>query len=190
MNTDDKLQSRLAAFVGWLRTEPDREDEIRERADNVRAAIKAKAIEDGLVVRSTPRSGSFATKTGLRRHMRGQAEIEGQDVDVSFVVAPKTKDEEQLSFLLPRFEGYAHEAYPDSERERTKSSIRLLFTDNVHFDLVPMLATKDPERQILVRSDGERRETSVQKHVEFIRGRTAKSSLGHAEFNELVRLLK
>jgi hypothetical protein len=124
--------------------------------------------------------------------MRGDSEVEGQDVDVPFVIAPKTKDEERLEALLPRFDKYARGAYPDTKRETTKSSVSLKFVDKVNYDLVPMLATKDPERQIIVRSDGERRETSVQKHVEFVRARTRKSKArpGHVAFNDMVRLLK
>lgn len=186
------LHGRLAAFVGWIATESEREDELRERATNLRNSISAKAKDDGLVIRSTPTSGSFATRTGLRRHMRGHSEVEGQDVDVPFVVAPKTRDEERLEFLLPRFEKFAREAYPDTERETTKSSVKLKFADKVNFDLVPLFATKDTERQLLVRSDGERRETSVQKHVEFVRARTQKSERepGRVKFNEMVRLFK
>jgi hypothetical protein len=67
-----------------------------------------------------------------------------------------------------------------------------MFDDKLNFDLVPLLATADPERQILIRSDGERRETSVQKHVEFVRSRTDASNQikGVVKFNEMVRLVK
>jgi hypothetical protein len=124
--------------------------------------------------------------------MRGESEVEGQDVDLPFVVSPKKKDEERLDVLLPLFEKYAREAYADTARETTKSSVRLMFADKVNFDLVPLFATADPERQILVRSDGERRETSVQKHVGFVTTRTAKSKdePGRVTFSGMVRLMK
>ena len=48
-------------------------------------------------------------------------------------------------------ERYAQASYPDTERETTKSSVKLKFADKVHFDLVPMFGTPDPERQIIVR---------------------------------------
>lgn len=186
------LHRRISTFVNWIATQSDREDEIREQMSNIRDAICAKAAEDDLTVRSTPNSGSFATRTGLRRHMRGLSEVEGQDVDVPFVVAPKTKDDERLEVLLPRFENYARPAYPETELEPSKSSIKLKFTNNLSYDLVPLLATRDAERQILVRTDGERRETSVQKHVEFMKSRTTKSEAvpGRVKFNEVTRLLK
>ncbi len=186
------LHQRLSIFVDWIATQSNREDEIRKQVSNVRDAIIAKAAEDDLVVRSTPNSGSFATRTGLRRHLRGLSEVEGQDVDVPFVISPKTKEDERLEALLPRFEKYARLAYPDTDRDPSKSSVKLKFASNLHYDLVPLLATKDPERQILVRSDGERRETSLQKHADFIKSRTEKSNAvaGRVKFNELVRLFK
>jgi len=192
MPANTKLHRRLSTFVDWIATQDSREDDLRERSSNIRKKISAKASDDGLVIVATPTSGSFATRTGLRRHMRGHSEVEGQDVDLPFVVAPKTKDEERLDLLLPRFEKYAREAYPDTERETTKSSVWLKFSDKVNFDLVPLFKTTDPESQILVRSDGERRETSVQKHTEFVKNRTRKSDAepGRVKFNELVRLEK
>ncbi len=191
-NARGMLHRRLSTFVDWIRTDPDREDEIRARATEVRKNIRAKAADDGLIIQATPESGSFAARTGLRRHMRGESEVEGQDVDCPFVVAAKTEDDRRLTALLPRFETYAKQAYPDTDRESTKCSVRLNFADKVSFDLVPLLATRNPERQILIRSDGERRETSVQGHVEFMKTRTDRSEEepGRAKFNELVRLLK
>jgi len=186
------LHRRLSTFVEWVATEAAREDDLRARARNIREAVGGKASADNLTIRSTPSSGSFATRTGLRRHMRGESEVEGQDVDLPFVVSPKTQEEEQLAVLLPRFEKYAREAYPDTAQETTKSSVKLKFSDKVNFDLVPLFATPDPERQLLVRSDGERRETSVQKHVDFVKTRTVESNdqAGRVKFNEMVRLLK
>ena len=49
-----KLQQRCATFVDWIATEPSKIDEIQRQATDVRAAIKAQATEDGLVVRSEP----------------------------------------------------------------------------------------------------------------------------------------
>ncbi|MGC4120483.1 MAG: CBASS oligonucleotide cyclase [Myxococcales bacterium] len=186
------LHRRLSVFVDWIRTDSDKEGEVRTRAADVRKNIRAKAEDDGLIIQSTPNSGSFATRTGLRRHMRGQSEVEGQDVDCPFVVEPKTEDDERLDVLLPRFEKYARQAYPDTDREPTKSSVKLNFSDKVSFDLVPLLATKNPERQILIRANGERRPTSVQKHVDFVKTRTDRSNRepGRVKFNEMVRLLK
>jgi hypothetical protein len=188
----DKLQRRMTAFVTWIATEREKEDEIREQADSIRKKIKAKATDDGLTIQSTPNSGSFAKRTGLRRHLRGESVVDGQDVDLPFVVSPKTDEDKKLRSLLPRFERYAKAAYPDTERETTKSSVCLKFSNQLSYDLVPVLATSDPKRQVLIRLNGDRRETSLQNHVEFVRSRTKKSDdhAGRVKFNEVVRLVK
>lgn len=187
-----KLQLRMKEFVSWIATESSTEDAIREQADSIRKRIRAKAADDGLTIRSTPNSGSFAKRTGLRRHLRGDSVVEGQDVDLPFVVSPVSDTDKQLSTLLPRFEQYAKAAYPGTTLKMTKSSVNLEFSNQLSYDLVPMLATSDPERQILIRADCERRETSVQKHIEFIRSRTKRSDAqaGRVKFNEVLRLYK
>lgn len=194
MSTTHSLHhKRVSAFVDWIATDPSKEESIREQAENIRSRIKAKAVEDNLTVQSTPNSGSFAKRTGLRRHMQGNAEIEGQDVDLPFVVSPSTKEGEELHELLSRFGRYATKAYPDNFDGTTKSSVKLRFKNtNLCYDLVPMLATKDNQRQILLRADRERRETSVQCHIEFIRKRTRASNAqaGRVKFNECIRLAK
>jgi len=185
------LQGRITAFVGWVATESAREDEIREQSERIREKISAKAREDELAVQSTPNSGSFAKRTGLRRHLKGASVVDGQDVDLPFVVT--SRDNDALQNLLKKFDGYAAAAYPDTKREPTKSSIQLSFTGTgLSYDLVPMLATGRQDRQILLRADGERRETSVQEHISFVRSRTQSSDAqaGRVKFNECVRLWK
>jgi Second Messenger Oligonucleotide or Dinucleotide Synthetase domain len=184
----------LLNFVDWIKPQPETEEVIDFQAEEIRERIKGKATADGLVVRSMPWSGSFAKKTGLRRHMRGDHDVEGQDVDLTFVISPQTTQGEDIDSLLDRFERYANESYPNTRRNPTKSSICLDFkSTKLSYDLVPMLAVEgDDEAQVLLRRDGERRSTSVQKHIEFIRTRTAKSNVqsGRVKFNEGVRLVK
>jgi hypothetical protein len=184
-----KLQKRLTTFVQWIATEASREDEIREQAGRIRDRIAAKAREDNLTVRSTPNSGSFAKRTGLRRHLLGASVVEGQDVDLPFVVAPRGDD--ALDELLNRFSRYTKASYPDTEQERTKSSVKLYFTNTkLAYDIVPMLATDQDDRQIILQANGERRETSVQAHTAFVRERTQKSQeqRGRVQFNECIRI--
>lgn len=188
------LHSRVANFVQWIRPDPDKEPDARKQRDEVRDRIRRKAVDDGLTVRSTPDSGSFAKSTGLRRHMLGDAEHEGQDIDLPFVVSPKDEDGDVLTELLRRFDSYVEQSYPDTPRETTRSSIRLDFVASKRaFDVVPMLAVpgRDDE-QVLLRSDGQRRRTSIQKHIEFSRSRTRKSQdlRGPVAFNDAVRLVK
>lgn len=192
LTTKSLLHKRITNFVDWIKPESSTRDQIKERAENVRKNIKAKAEEDELIVESTPNAGSFATHTGLRRHYRGDSEVEGQDVDLPFVINPETVSGEELDELLSRFKKYANASYPDSEIEATKSSVKLKFADNVSFDLVPMLSTDDSKEQVIIRSTGEEIKTSVQKHAEFIKARNRKSNEqeGRVKFNECVRLLK
>ncbi len=188
------LQTRFCNFAAWIRPDPDKVEDIRIQRDEVKARIRAKAEADGLIVKSTPASGSFAKGTGLRRHMRGGAEHEGLDVDCPIVVAGRDRDGDPLTELLSRFERYARASYPDTDIERTKSSVKLVFeASKVSYDLVPMLAVEgSDDEQILLRAGGERRRTSIQKHVEFVRSRTKRSRDldGPVLFNEAVRLVK
>jgi hypothetical protein len=181
----------VTTFVQWIATEASREDEIREQATRIRARISARAREDNLTVRSTPNSGSFAKRTGLRRHLLGASVVEGQDVDLPFVVAPRGDD--KLNELLDRFSRYTKASYPETEQQCTKSSVKLCFTNTkLSYDIVPMLATDRDDRQIILQANGERRETSVQEHMAFVRERTRKSQgqAGRVQFNECIRLLK
>lgn len=191
--TRTTLHRRISTFVDWIAPDREKEDEIRSHAGLVRDKLRAQAESDGIVVRSTPYSGSFAKRTGLRRHRPGGSRVDGQDVDLPFVLSPRTRDDEELRTLLDRFDRYAAAAYPTVARTRTKSSIKLEFVRaTLNYDIVPMLATHADDEQILVRNDGTRLRTSIQRHVEFVRGRTRTSNemAGRVKFNEVVRLLK
>lgn len=191
--TRSKLHGRMIQFVDWIRPPDATEDAIRKQAEDIRSRIRDRANADGLVVQSTPSSGSFAKRTGLRRHLQGLHSVEGQDVDLPFVVSPKTRDGEALDSLLDKFYRYAHAIYPNTSKDTTRSSVKLDFAGTkLRYDIVPMLSTHDPNRQIILRSDGTRRETSITGHVEFIRQRTRTSNElpGRVKFNECVRLMK
>ena len=194
LSTRSASHRRLSKFVDWIRAEPETEQRIRDQANEIRSRINGKAIEDGIVVRSMPWSGSFEKKTGLRRHRRGNHEIEGQDVDLPFVLSPMDEEGKNLDKLLGRFDRYAAASYPNTERMPTKSSIRLDFkASKLSYDLVPMLAVEgDDNAQILIRADGERRVTSVQKHIDFVKTRSDQSNKvpGRVKFHEVVRLVK
>ena len=193
LSTHTKLHRRITNFVDWIKPDPDKRNEIKERANKVREKIKNQAESEkyGYTVVSTPNAGSFTTKSGLRRHLRGEAEVEGLDVDLPFVV----KDDDE-SFLLPDllndFYNIVDDCYPDTTKERTKSSIKLKFADGVNMDIVPMLDNEREDHQTILRLTGEKVDTSVKKHVEFIKNRTRESDnqAGRVKFNECLRLLK
>jgi Second Messenger Oligonucleotide or Dinucleotide Synthetase domain len=193
LTTRSRSHHRLTAFVDWITAERDTREAIHKQAADIRRIITGQATADGLVVTATPEAGSFAKHTGLRRHMRGNSEIEGQDVDLPFVVKPTAKDGDRIGELLRRFDTYAGNSYPNTPREVTASSVELRFVaSKLNYDLVPMLASANPDYQIILKKDGSRRVTSVAKHTEFIRRRTRQSDerAGRVKFNECVRLLK
>jgi hypothetical protein len=184
---------RLARFASWIKAPPETREAIQKQAGDIRRIIGNQAVADGFVVFRTPEAGSFAKHTGLRRHMRGHSEIEGQDVDLPFVVRPATKDGERIGELLRRFEGYAKSSYPNTPRRITASSVELQFVaSKLNYDLVPMLTTSQPDYQMLLKKDGSTRLTSVSKHTHFVRRRTRESDelVGRVKFNECVRLFK
>jgi hypothetical protein len=184
---------RLSAFVNWIKPEPDTRETIRKQASDIRRIISGQAAADGLIVSATPEAGSFAKHTGLRRHVRGDYEIEGQDVDLPFVVRPNSKDGEQIDELLRLFDRYANNSYPNTPRDVTASSVELRFVaSKLNYDLVPMLVAPYQDHQVILKKDGSQRLTSVSKHTEFVRRRTRTSDEldGVVKFNECVRLLK
>jgi hypothetical protein len=193
LTVQSRSHRRLAAFVDWIKPESDTREAIRKQASDIRRVISGQAIADGLSIMATPEAGSFAKHTGLRRHMRGDSEIEGQDVDLPFVVKPTSKDGDKIDELLRRFERYAATSYPNTPRRATASSVDLRFVGSrLNYDLVPMLASAYPDHQLILKKDGTRRLTSVAKHTEFIRRRTRQSDelAGRVKFNECDRLLK
>lgn len=125
--------------------------------------------------------------------MRGDTEVEGQDIDLPFVVRPATIEGQRITELLRRFESYAAASYPSTPRTVTGSSVELNFAGTeLAYDLVPMLVSPYPDYQVILKKDGSRRLTSVAKHTEFVRRRTALSDQlpGRVKFNECVRIMK
>ena len=190
-STKSKLHVRIRNFVAWIAPAKETRDAIKKQADEIRSRIRKKAEDDGLTVTDIPYSGSFATKTGLRRHLRGGSDVEGQDIDLPIVV--KKDKETEFEPLIKRFEKYARESYPDTKITVTKSSVKMEFEGTkLTYDVVPMFATEDSTKQILIRENGDIIKTSIQGHREFIRNRTnqTREEDGVVAFNELIRLLK
>lgn len=186
------VQKRLSKFVKWVAPDSENRKWIMEQSDTIRKKIINAAKEDEVEIIYTPYGGSFAKKTGLRRHMRGNSEIEGQDIDIPFVVKPKTEDEYQFVNLKNKFYQYVKKAYPDSEiDDSSKSSVKLKLSSNLHFDIVPLRSTSESDKQIIHKA-GNDIETSIQKHVDFIKKRTKQSKQieGNVSFNDCIRLFK
>lgn len=192
LSTRSLIQKRFSSFVEWIAPEKKTRDEIKSQADEIRQKIKDEAEKDGLTIMSMPYAGSFQKKTGLRRHYRGHSEVEGQDIDIPFIVKQTDSKGNKITELLSKFSGYVNNVYPNKVKSETKSSINLKMTEMLSYDIVPLLATEKADKQILIRKDGERRDTSVLKHTEFIKKRTTESKElpGRVCFNECVRLVK
>jgi hypothetical protein len=190
-STKSKLHKRISNFVDWIAPEKGTRDAVKKQSDEIRSRIKGKAEEDGLTITDTPYGGSFSTKTGLRRHLRGESDIEGQDIDLPFVVKPDKETE--FEPLIQRFKKYAEASYPGTAITVTKSSLNLEFTGTkLVYDIVPMFSTDEPGVQKIYRNNGEIIKTSVQKHREFVRTRTKQTQQkeGVVCFNDVVRLFK
>jgi hypothetical protein len=185
------IHVRLKNFVLWIAADKDKRESIKNQSDEIRNRIKAKAEEDGLTIVSMPYSGSFAKKTGLRRHYHGAVPIDGQDIDIPFVV--KKDKETDFEPLIRRFEKYARASYPKTDIVPTKSSIKMSFTGTkLSYDIVPMFETSDPEKQTFIRENGDVITTSIGKHKDFIRSRIQESNdeEGVVLFNDCIRLIK
>lgn len=183
----------LSAFVKWICPDAQATENIEKQADEIRQRIKVRAEADGLVIQSMPWSGSHKKKTGIRRLRRdGQTLIEGHDVDLPFILRPTTKDGKEVKTPLEMFARYAELEYPSNPRTRKRSSVHVEFRKpNLGYDLVPLLATPGNDLcQTLIRSDGERRKTSIQKHIEFVTTRSGTSNAKGVQFNDCVRLIK
>jgi hypothetical protein len=193
LTTQSRSHRRLSKFVDWIKPAHETREAITNQAADIRRIITGQATAAGLAVTATPEAGSFAKHTGLRRHMRGNSEVVGQDIDVPFVIKPTEKDGDRIDELLRRFDKYAGNSFPNTPREVTGSSVELrLVASKLNYDLVPMLASAYPDYQVILKKDGSLRVTSVAKHTEFIRRRTRQSdeTAGRVKFNECVRLVK
>ncbi|RYE27783.1 MAG: hypothetical protein EOP48_34235, partial [Sphingobacteriales bacterium] len=186
------LHNRMCHFMDWIKPDPNKRDSDCEQAANVRKNVKQNAEEEGMTVTSTPSGGSDEKNTGLRRHYRGNSEVDGYDIDIPIVIKPANSDGEAFEELLKKFEKLVAKSYPNSKIKPTNSSIELTFSNELRFDIVPMLSTDKSDEQIILRKDGNKVQTSVQKHNEFIKKRTkqSKEHAGRVTFNDCIRAMK
>jgi hypothetical protein len=178
--------------MDWIKPDPVKRKSDCEQADNVRNNVKQNAEADGFTVKSTPAGGSDEKNTGLRRHYLGHSEVDGYDIDIPIVIQPEDADDKAFEELLQKFKTYVRKSYPNSGIRLTNSSVELTFSNELRFDIVPMLATDKADEQIILRKDGNKIRTSVQKHNEFIKKRTRLSleQAGRVSFNDCVRAMK
>ncbi len=193
VSTHSTIHSRFKNFVTWISPDRDKEDNVRKQADEIRDKIQPKVQAYGLTVSSMPYSGSFAKRTGLKRFMRGGSEVEGQDVDIAFILGAKDQNDKDLGCQIHNFKRWLSESYPNSEVGNTKSSATISFSGTkLSYDLVPLIKTPKANVQKLIRTDGKERQSSVVKHVEFVQKRNKESNnlQGVVKYNRCIRLVK
>lgn len=184
------IEKRLYNFIAWIKPDEETAKKTQKKAHEIRTTIAQYANRDRFVVVETRNAGSFVKCTGLRRHITGGSLVEGQDVDLAFILRDAGVPHEEV---LRRFQSYADQAYPGTSprKSATKSSIKIEFRNaRMSFDLVPLLSdAPDHSYQRLHRLDGSSIRTSVQRHVDFTRSRTARTT-GYVRYNHCVRLMK
>ena len=194
ISTHNILHRWTRNFVKWIAPDPNKQTETWEHAKSVLNTIKNKAEENGLKVVDAIVTGSLAKGNGLRRHLQGNSSIEGQDIDLAFILEQEKDLFGNLKCLVSDFRSFAESSYPDSEYPPlTKSSAPMVFKGRkLSYDLVPLYKSGNQDKQILVRTDGDERTTSVLKHIEFTNSRVSKSDRewGVVKFSHMVRLFK
>lgn len=187
------IHKRSKCFVAFIAPETEKREKIKQQSQDIRDCIEKQAKEDGYIIAASANSGSFAKKTGLRRHLQGDSEVEGQDIDIAFILEAKDKDDNPVGCLIHKFEQYLKATWPESEVGSTKSSATISFVGSKNrFDAVPLLKTNKDDIQKLIRTTGEARQSSVQKQTQFIKNRNGDSDRIHGvvRFNDCLRLVK
>jgi hypothetical protein len=186
------LHHRIRIFSEWIAPDPATEEAMLKQAGDLMQRISAKAKADGLTVANALYSGSHAKRTGIRRHLQHSAEVEGQDIDVGFILEPLDKNGKPLGCMIPKFKQYLDEIFPGSETGKTKHSATIRFRSNkkLRYDIIPLIKVDASGlHQRIIRTDGHERHCSVQQHIRFMKTRNAKAQ-GAVPFHQMVRLMK
>lgn len=187
------IHRRMKCFVQFIAPDPNKREDIKRQADDIRSCIERNAKEEGYIITGSPSSGSFAKKTGLRRHLQGNDEVVGQDIDIAFILEDKDSEGNPLGCMVHHFERYLRECNPKCDVGSSKSAANISFSKTkLQFDAVPLIKTKRKDIQKLIRTNGEERQSSVQKQNEFVKSRNKSSNAidGVVKFNECMRLMK
>ncbi len=183
----------MKLFVEFIAPEQAKREKLKNQTQQIKDCIERHANDDGYTIISSVNSGSFAKKTGLRRYMQGDSEVEGQDIDIAFTLEDKDPKGNTLGCLVDVFEGYLNACWPESNVGHTRSSATISFEGSKNrFDAVPLIKTKRLNIQKLIRRNNEKRQSSVKKQTEFIRKRSDESNdiKGVVKFNDCLRLVK
>ena len=184
------LQRRLHCFVGFIAPKKKEDPKFKGHFKRIEDRLRKHALEEGYTIAAVQYSGSFAKSTGLRRHVTGGSEVEGQDIDIAVIFEDKKKDGKPIVHsLIPDLKRYLTKQWPDHLIGHTKSSATLSIPKlKLSFDIVPFIKTHEPNIQKLIRINREVRTSSVQKHTEFIRNLNRQG--GPIYINNGLRLVK
>lgn len=187
------LQKRFELFLDFIAPDSTQISLIKTKAEDVRQCIEKGARAEGYVISEMPFSGSYAKRTGLRRIPNGKVVIDGQDIDIGFVLEAQKANGESVSCMVHHFRRYLEKQFTNASVSQTKSSATITFkTHKLQFDTVPLIKTKGSDKYTLIRTNKEVWQTSVHKQVEFMKRRNQKSRKkgSKVHFNECVRLVK
>ena len=178
--------SNLTAFAADRVNLPaDRAQNHRDQVNRLRDRLQAKIDDDpSFALVKMLHAGSVAKGTGLRTV---------DDLDVAVYVrrtdVPSQDDRELVSWLADRLD----EANPNMSRDQfieQQHTVKIEFRGTgLDVDVVPVLydGADDDRGDLINRNTGERVETSVKLHLQFIRSRKAKYG---PQYAELIRLTK
>ncbi len=187
------IHRRMKHFVEFIAPERDIDAGVQTYVKAIESCIRSRATAHGLTVASVQAAGSYAKRTGLRRHMTGGSEVEGQDVDIAIILENRNRKGEPITYsLVPDFKRFLIDQkglWEPHQVDLTKSSAMLaLKNQKFRFDVVPIIKTKDPVIQRLIRTTREAYTTSVQGHINFVKELNGKGK--HIHFNNGLRLVK
>jgi tRNA nucleotidyltransferase (CCA-adding enzyme) len=176
----------LAAFAQTkINLPPDRVAEYRDQGKRLRERLERYIADnpDYALVKML-NSGSVAKGTALKT-------INDMDLAVYVKAAEAPSGDEELVYWM---RDRLREAYPqleDNQFEPQQHCVRLIFRtpSYVDVDVVPVLYEGEPDNVgLLIEQDtGKRVQTSVSRHLEFIRVRKGRSP---SDFAQVVRLIK
>ncbi len=184
------IQKRLKYFVEFIAPEREEDPQIKAFFEEIRDVVSMLALADGYKVTTVQYAGSYAKHTGLRRYMTGGSEVEGQDIDIAFILENQDATGNAIQRSpIPDFKRYLKQRWNEHLVDHTKSSATLrILKHKLSFDIVPIIKTPHSSIQRLIRIDREERTTSIQGHIEFVRALNRRGKYIH--FNNGLRLVK
>ncbi len=190
LSTQTSIHQRINRFVNFIAPDREQDPKIKEHFEQIKARIERHAKEEGYTIASVHYAGSYAKRTGLRRHLTGGSEVEGQDIDIAFIFENRNKKGQGIEHcLIPDFKDYLKQQWPDHTIGHTKSSATLSISkQQLRFDLIPLVKTEVVNIQKLIRINRKKRRTSIQGHTGFVQNLNRQGN--HIHFNNGLRLVK